>query len=213
MAKKRKKGKIIFWIFFFLFLFLIWMYLDFEFQKIDYAGGKPLKDWRSFVSYFLSKLPYFKERVKYTPKYILPLTRQYELEMQRLNAYFSALEEGIRTKEKELSEKEKELKVREQQLNMEKAKLDSELKSLKAEKAKWEDYNTRLNRLAQWMSNTDATKIVGALKDKSISATDIASAFLRMNDSAVGDILQALATVDPGKAAAIIAHMSKPSTR
>ncbi|RKX56372.1 MAG: hypothetical protein DRP50_00440 [Thermotoga sp.] len=211
--KKKGKGKIFFWICFLLFLFLIWMYLDFEFQKINYAGGVPLKDWRSFASYFLSKVPYFKKKVEYSPKYILPLAQQYELEVGRLNAYFSKLNEEIKVKEDKLSEKEKELKEKEQQLKLEKARYNSDLKALNAEKARWEDYNMRLNKLAQWMSNADASKIVGALKDKSISATDIASAFLRMDDSAVGDILQSLATVDPTKAAAIISHMSKPSTQ
>lgn len=216
MAKEKKKRKVklrvIFTIVIVTFalglLGLIYGYIDFEFKKLSEYGVTPLTDWRSYLSFLLSKVPWVNQFVEYVPRKIMApgtyYTEIYEAYIEKMQKDSRTLEETssqIAKKQNELDIFEHKLKSLEQELLMKEEKLESELSN-------WADSQAKLKQLSDWLSNSDSTLIAPALVSNELAVEEIVGA-LRLLDSAIAaDIVGQLGILNPIKAAQILASLA-----
>jgi flagellar motility protein MotE (MotC chaperone) len=211
-AVKKKRGKAVFFGVAILFtiglLVLIFGYIDFEFKKIGETGVTPLSDWRSYLSFLLSKVPFVKNYVKYEPRQIIKpsayYTEIYESYIEKIEKDRKELEEKhtlLGEKEVKLNSQEFQIKARTEELNLVEERLLSE-------KTQWEDQKQKFEQLADWYENSDTGQIALALSSYQISIEEIVSG-LRLVDSGIAaEIIGELAALNPDKAAMILSYLA-----
>lgn len=210
--KKKGKGKAVFLIITVLLVFgllaLIYGYIDFEFNKIGEAGVTPLSDWRSYLAFLLSKIPFVKNYIKYEPRQIIKPSTYYT---EIYEAYIEKIDKDRQELEKRASELNQtdqkqralqaELSARTQELNLKEERLLAEIQS-------WQDQNSKFQQFADWLTESEAVQMAEALRSTSISVEEIVSG-LRLVDAAIAaEIVGALALVDSNKAAQVLANLA-----
>lgn len=182
-------------------------YITFEFNRISYYNLDLRNDWRSYLAYLTKDIPYLKDFVKY--EYIdigNPLQNQEKILEARLDS--------LNNMKTEIEKNKAELDKIQAQIADSSEKLISkqeELKKLEAEYqskiTQYNDYQNRINKLASWLNSSTPQQIANALIRDEVSVDLIVDAFYVMDSKTVAQILQALANLNPAKAAKIIATM------
>ena len=73
----------------------------------------------------------------------------------------------------------------------------------------YNDYNTRINTLANWLARSTPQQIANALSREEVSVQLLVDALATLESKSAAEILQALALVNPQKAAEVIAKMGE----
>jgi flagellar motility protein MotE (MotC chaperone) len=206
---KKKLGKSIFALFILglvlAFSILTIGYISFEFSRIS-SFNLNLKDgWRSYLGYITHHIPILKNHVEYE---ILEVGDPFFVQNEIINYRIRSIQE----RNEDLIKTRDELIVISQQISDETTQLNQERENIKLLREDYEktirdynDYNSRVNILASWISEATAAQMVNALARNEVSIELIVDSLIILPADTAADILQTLAGVDPQKAAGIIA--------
>jgi len=206
---KRKKSSIKLIVFFLAMLIIAWFvgYYIFEVYRLEQYNIRFLEDWRSYTAFLTSKIPYIKRYVKYEPLKILTVEsfykEQFSVYLERLNEQSKKLEKRA----EELSKLKKNIEDEQKKLEQLKKEVEGEKRKLEREKAEWTDYKNRLKTLANWLASSDPSKIAPAISNEEVSVDLLVDALRMLSDDTAAEILQALSSVDPKKAASIFSRL------
>lgn len=221
MAKKEKNEKsrikrllsLFFWSIFITLIALALLYVNFEFNRIKTINLSITEDWKSFIAYMLQKVPVLKDRVKYE---YLDVGNAYVIQEKLIEDRLKELEEKskqIQSQIEELNKLSSQLKTESNNLEAEKAKLENEKKSFEEEKKVFEDYKYRINKLAEWFASSTPAQIALALSRDEVSIDLIVNALLILPSDTAAEIIQAIAQINPTKAANVISKIGEVKTK
>lgn len=212
---KKKPGRLkkifilFFWSIFITLIILALVYINFEFGRIKTLNLSLEKDWKSFVAYMLQKIPVLKERVKYE---YLDVGNAYIIQEKLIEERLKSLDlknEQLKEQIEQLKELSKEIEKESNQLALEKQKFEEEKKAFEEEKRVFEDYKYRINKLAEWFASSTPAQIALALSRDEVSIDLIVNALLILPSDTAAEIIQALAQVNPTKAANVISKIGE----
>ncbi len=206
MADKKRKGgmgKALALAFVFAILFLLVHYMYFESRKLEACGANVFKDWRSYIAYVLSKVPYIKDRIQYTP-----------IKVGNPSAYYKSVLSGV---VEDVGKKMEEVEKKEQLLKSQKDEYERLLTTLRAMEKEWKDKFKEVNKssaayedvrkkvqdLRNILKSGDPEELSTILIQDTISASTIAAAVDELPDDLKAEVLQALAKKNPLKAAQV----------
>ena len=204
LAKKMGgKTKMLAVAFIFAVLIILAHYMYFESQKLEGCGVSIFHDWRSYIAYVLSKVPYIKDKVHYTP-----------MKVGNPSAYYrdvlSGVVEDVGKKLEELEKKEHMLKSQEDEykrllevLNDMKSQWKIKFEEVSKSAAAYEDIQKNVQDLRNILKSGDPEELSTILVQDTITASTIAAAVDQLPDDLKAEILQALAKKDPLKAAKV----------
>jgi flagellar motility protein MotE (MotC chaperone) len=182
-------------------------YIVFEFNRISYYNLELKNDWRSYLAYLTKDIPYLNNFIKYEYLEIgNPLENQKILLESRLKSLDNMKNEIEKNKaeldsiQAQIVESSEELIAKQQELE----KLENEYQEKISE---YNDYQNRIEKLASWLNSSTPQQIANALIRDEVSVDLIVDAFYVMDSKTVAQILQALANLNPEKAAKIIATL------
>jgi seryl-tRNA synthetase len=123
---------------------------------------------------------------------------------------------AIQDEREKLIAEQNELQILLEQVSQESAKLMAqreELEKLNQEYQQkieqYNDYNARINTLANWLARSTPQQIANALSREEVSVELLVDALATLESKSAAEILQALALVNPQKAAEVIAKMGE----
>ncbi|MCD6450284.1 MAG: hypothetical protein J7L34_07245 [Thermotogaceae bacterium] len=188
-------------------LFIAFHYLYFESTRLSTCGVDIFNDWRSYVASVMQKIPFVKQRVKYTP-----------LNIGDPNYYYKSV---ISSYAEEINAKMEELDKKEANLEKMKKQLEIEIRVLKELQEKWrefyekeelskkvyQDVEDNLKKLSSLMGESDAESIAKIINQESISVRTIAAALQYLPSDVSAEIVQALGKINPEKAAEVMKHI------
>lgn len=189
------------------FTVLVYGYFAFEFQRLQGLGIRPIEDWRSYISFLLSKIPYVNRFIKYEPLQIL-------LPSQYFERMASATTERVQ-------QMLQQLKQEREQLEKERQKIEAERRLVLEMKRAWEEKNLQLEaalkkvqtpedveKVSQTIANADPAAIAPVLASESYSVESIALALLRLDATTRADVITELGKLNPNKAAEIMNNIA-----
>ncbi|RKX40308.1 MAG: hypothetical protein DRP23_03400, partial [Thermotogae bacterium] len=110
MRKLMNILKILFVLVLLLSVLLMYGYLKFELEKVYGEDFRLFQDWRSFVAFLLSKIPFLGERIEYKPMKMMSPKEYYSSVLRDyVKTYDEKLSEVLK-REEEVEKKEKVLK-------------------------------------------------------------------------------------------------------
>jgi flagellar motility protein MotE (MotC chaperone) len=211
-AQKKKKRFAAFMKAFAIVLFLgftvlVYGYFAFEFQRLQGLGVRPIEDWRSYISFLLSKIPYVNRYVKYEP-----------LQMLYPSQYFERMASATTQRVQQLL----------QQLNQEREQLERERQQLEAQRRlvlemrkTWEDKNLQLEaalkriqvpedveKVSQTIASADPAAIASVLASEKYSVESIAMALSKLDATTRADVISELGKLNPNKAAEVMNNIA-----
>ncbi|AJC73965.1 hypothetical protein AJ81_06915 [Pseudothermotoga hypogea DSM 11164 = NBRC 106472] len=211
-AQKKKKKFAAFLKAFAIILFLgftvlVYGYFAFEFQRLQGLGVRPIEDWRSYISFLLSKIPYVNRYIKYEP-----------LQMLFPSQYFERMASATTERVQQLL----------QQLNQEREQLDRERQQLEAQrklvlemKKTWEEKNLQLEavlkkiqvpedveKVSQTIASADPAAIASVLASEKYSVESIAMALSKLDATTRADVISELGKLNPNKAAEVMNNIA-----
>jgi flagellar motility protein MotE (MotC chaperone) len=182
-------------------------YIVFEFNRISYYNLDLRNDWRSYLAFLTKDIPYLNDFIEYEYLEIgNPLENQKSLLEARLDSLDNMKDEIEKNKaelddiQSQIVESSEELIAKQQELE----KLEAEYQEKITE---YNDYQNRIEKLASWLNSSTPQQIANALIRDEVSVELIVDAFYVMESKTVAEILQALANLNPEKAAKIIATL------
>lgn len=189
------------------FTVLVYGYFAFEFQRLQGLGIRPIEDWRSYISFLLSKIPYVNRFIKYEPLQIL-------LPSQYFERMASATTERVQ-------QMLQQLKQEREQLEKERQKIEAERRLVLEMRKTWEEKNLQLEaalrkaqtpedveKVSQTIANADPAAIAPVLASESYSVESIALALLRLDATTRADVITELGKLNPNKAAEIMNNIA-----
>lgn len=189
------------------FTVLVYGYFAFEFQRLQGLGIRPIEDWRSYISFLLSKIPYVNRFIKYEPLQIL-------LPSQYFERMASATAERVQ-------QMLQQLKQEREQLERERQKIEAERRVVVEMKRTWEEKNLQLEaalrkaqtpedveKVSQTIASADPAAIAPVLASETYSAESIALALLRLDATTRADVITELGRLNPNKAAEIMNNIA-----
>ncbi|GAB6188456.1 hypothetical protein JCM30566_01950 [Marinitoga arctica] len=208
-GRLKKLITLFFWSLFITLIIITLVYINFEFGRLKMLNLSLEKDWKSFVAYMLQKIPVLKDKVKYEyldvgNAYIM----QEKLIEDRLESFDSKIAQ-LKKQSEELMKLSEEIKNESNQLALEKQKFEEEKKAFEEEKKVFEDYKYRINKLAEWFASSTPAQIALALSRDEVSIDLIVNALLILQSDTAAEIIQALAQVNPTKAANVISKIGE----
>ena len=209
MAKRKGKRifKALFYAFVFAILLLIFHYLYFEISRIEGYNVKLFEDWRSYIAYVFSKIPFLKERIEYKPMKIGNASEHYKLVFSGISKDLSDELKRIESKEKEVQKLQREYENLINVLKSVEKKWKDEMKNLEMRKEEYSKADKRIEDLAQLFQSSDPAQIVSTISQESMSVETIAAVLKRIPKDVAVEIIQELSKVDPGKSASILNAM------
>ena len=204
MAKKKKgRSKALVIAFIFAILIVLAHYMYFESQKLEGCSVTIFRDWRSYVAYVMSKIPFIKDKMKYTP-----------MKVGNPSAYYkdiiSGVVEDVGKKLEEIEKKEQMLKAQENEykrllevLNDMKSRWKDKFEEVNKSTTAYEDIQKNIQDLRNILKSGDPEELSTILVQETITASTIAAAVDQLPDDLKAEILQALAKKDPMKAAKV----------
>ncbi|KAF2955893.1 hypothetical protein [Marinitoga sp. 38H-ov] len=217
MAKdeNKKPGRIkrlltlFFWSIFITIIIIILVYLNFEFNRLKTLNLSIQNDWKSFVAYMLQKVPVLKDRVKYE---YLDIGNAYIIQEKLIEERLSVLDkksQEINSQLEELKKLASQITIEASNLAKEKEIFENEKKIFEEEKKKFEDYNSRIEKLSQWFASSTPAQIAVALSRDEVGIDLIVNALLKLPSDTAAEIIQALAQINPTKAANVISKIGE----
>jgi len=208
-----KRIKVLFKIIVVLLLLLLILffggYYVFETYRLRNETVIPFADWRSYVSFLMSKIPYVKRFVEYEPMRLLPPGEYFEDDFKAYEMRLKKMMEEIEIRRKEIEESMKKIESEREKLERLKMEVEKERADLEREKREWRDRKKRLEKMAEWISASEPSKIVSALSSDNVSVELIADVLRFLSNDTAAEILQALSEINPEKAASVVALIGK----
>lgn len=188
-----------------LIVFFLYGYIVFEIDRLYGGRMSPFQDWRSYLAFLASKIPFLRERVRYQPMKIATPSEQFSEIFQR---YIEIYNQKI----EELTRKEEEMKREQDVVNAQKKVLEQTLKELETlrnelmvEKNKIQSYQKQLKELIDVLLSTDPRNLASALNQ--LDEETLAAVFKNMDPTNAGEFLEALSRVNAEKAANVMRKM------
>ncbi|KLO20900.1 MULTISPECIES: hypothetical protein [unclassified Marinitoga] len=213
--KEKKSGRLkrlislFFWSIFITLIIISLVYINFEFNRLKILNLSIDKDWKSFVAYMLQKVPVLKDKVKYE---YLDVGNAYIIQEKLIDERLKELDlksEQIKNQLEEL--KKLSIQIQNDSNKLEEAKkvFENEKKLFEEEKKVFEDYKYRINKLAEWFASSTPANIAVALSRDEVSIDLIVNALLILPSDTAAEIIQALAQINPTKAANVISKIGE----
>ncbi|SHF13922.1 hypothetical protein SAMN02745164_01867 [Marinitoga hydrogenitolerans DSM 16785] len=212
---EKKPGKLkrlltlFFWSTFITLIIIALVYVNFEFNRLKILNLSIEKDWKSFVAYMLQKIPVLKERLKYE---YLDIGNAYLIQEKLIEDRLKELDmksAQINSQLEELKKYSSQIENESNQLSIERQKFEAEKKKFEDEKKIFEDYKYRINKLAEWFASSAPAQIALALSRDEVSIDLIVNALLILPSDTAAEIIQALAQINPTKAANVISKIGE----
>jgi hypothetical protein len=184
-------------------------YIYFEYNRLSYLNLNFQNSWRSYMAFLVDFVPGLRNLSKYE---YLEISDPFYLQKELLDTKLKAIQDEIESLIAEQNELQKLL----EQVSQESAKLMAqreELEKLNQEYQQkidqYNDYNARINTLANWLARSTPQQIANALSREEVSVELLVDALATLESKSAAEILQALALVNPQKAAEVIAKMGE----
>ncbi|MGJ8454254.1 hypothetical protein ACSFC1_02995 [Pseudothermotoga sp. U03pept] len=182
---------------------LIYGYFAFEYNRLKGFSFNPVQDWRSYISFLMSKIPFVNRYVKYEPLQILT-AQEYFQEISRSAALRA---------QQILDEARKTMVQAQDQLKVVEAERQTVLKMRK----EWEDKMLQveaalkrlqspddIKKISETISNADPAAIAPVLASDEYSVDSIAAALVYLSSDLRADLLTELGKVNTAKAAQVM---------
>jgi len=184
-------------------------YIYFEYNRLSYLNLNLQNSWRSYMAYLIEFIPGLRNLSNYE---YLEISDPFYLQKELLDSKLKAIQDE---REKLIAE-QNELQQLLDQVSQESANLMAqreELEKLNQEYQQkidqYNDYNTRINTLANWLARSTPQQIANALSREEVSVELLVDALATLESKSAAEILQALALVNPQKAAEVIAKIGE----
>ncbi|POZ89454.1 MULTISPECIES: hypothetical protein [Petrotoga] len=184
-------------------------YIYFEYNRLSYFNLNLQNGWRSYLAYLIDFIPGLRNLSNYE---YLEISDPFYLQKELLDTKLKAIQD----KREKLIAEQNELQKLLDQVSQESASLmvqREELEKLNQDYqqkiAQYNDYNTRINTLANWLARSTPQQIANALSREEVSVELLVDALATLESKSAAEILQALALVNPQKAAEVIAKMGE----
>ncbi len=182
-------------------------YLYFESKRLEACGIDLFKDWRSYIAYVMSKIPYVKDRVQYTPLKIGSPAEYYKEVMEGVLVEVGKRMEEVERKEKEVEKLKSEYEAALKALNDIRSRLEEKIKEVEQVKEVYISGQEKVKELADLLKVSDPEEIAPTLAQDSISIDTLAAALSLLPKDLSAEMIQALSKVNSPKAAKVIARI------
>ncbi|PNR92571.1 hypothetical protein [Petrotoga sp. 9PWA.NaAc.5.4] len=184
-------------------------YIYFEYSRLSYFNLNLQNSWRSYLAYLIDFVPGLRNLSKYE---YLEIGDPLYLQKELLDMRFQSLRderEQLATQKQELETLLSRISQESEKLMMQREELDKLSKEYEQKIAEFNDYNNRIATLGTWLSRSTPQQIANALVREEVSVELLVDTLMTLESKAAAEILQAIALVNPQKAAEIIAKMGE----
>lgn len=207
MAKKKSLGKILlaFTIFFSIVVVSFFVgYFYFEFQRLNLYGVKPFSDFKSYTASLIKRVPFLGNTVNYTPLKVIPYQQLVESRLSSFQEVLDSQKASLDSKEKAVLQSESTLNAMKTTLLASETALKKRMDSFNKLLQEQQSYETRLQTLDQWITNSDPTKIGQILATSNIPVKTVVDAMVKLSPQTAGSLLQSIAQSNPTLASSIV---------
>ncbi|ANQ54205.1 hypothetical protein XJ44_07170 [Thermosipho affectus] len=183
---------------------LLFSYFNFLLKNVYGVDESLFSNFKSYAAYLLNKVPILNRYVKYES---LSVNEPKKYFTEIFESYKKNIEGLIKQSEEKLKEAEKLRKQNEILYNSLK-RIEDEWKEKKISeelsKTKVFDTAKNLNKLVEIFKNGDANELVPLMNSKDVNVETLAVVFQQLAPDLRSEMVQALAKVNPTKAAAVV---------
>ncbi len=211
MASRKKLKVVIKSIFIALILGILILtghYLYYESTRLKTCGVDVFNDWKSYIAYLLSKIPYVKDRIEYTPLKISDPVERYDYIMEGYLKDISEKIDEIKKEEALIENQKKALEIEKKIVEEMKNQVKEKLLELERQKNEYFESLNKIKDFAELLRASDPEEISNVLNQDSVSPKTIASALSYLPKDLSAEILQSLSRVNPKKAADVVKEMA-----
>jgi len=199
--------KILFVLILLLSVLLMYGYLKFELEKVYGEDFRLFQDWRSFVAFLLSKIPFLGERIEYKPMKVMSPKEYYSSVLRDyVKTYDEKLSEVLK-REKEVEKKEKVLKMEESVLANLKEEWQRKKEELAIKEKSLEEYEKKIEDITKILLEADPEELSTMMNSEELSPVTLAVILKKVPPDVSAEFLQALTKINPGKAANVVKEM------
>ena len=199
--------KILFVLVLLLSVLLMYGYLKFELEKVYGEDFRLFQDWRSFVAFLLSKIPFLGERIEYKPMKMMSPKEYYSSVLRDyVKTYDEKLSEVLK-REEEVEKKEKVLKMEESVLANLKEEWQKKREELAVEEKSLEEYEKKIEDITKILLEADPEELSTMMNSEELSPVTLAVILKKVPPDVSAEFLQALTKINPEKAASVVKEM------
>ena len=199
--------KILFVLVLLLSVLLMYGYLKFELEKVYGEDFRLFQDWRSFVAFLLSKIPFLGERIEYKPMKVMSPKEYYSSVLRDyVKTYDEKLSEVLK-REEEVEKKEKVLKMEESVLANLKEEWQKKREELAVEEKSLEEYEKKIEDITKILLEADPEELSTMMNSEELSPVTLAVILKKVPPDVSAEFLQALTKINPEKAASVVKEM------
>ncbi|PLV56791.1 MotE family protein [Thermotoga sp. SG1] len=204
---RRRKGFFVAFLVTLLVLIILFMYgyISFEINRMYGGRMSPFEDWRSYIAFLASKVPFLKDRITYQPLRAENPAEYYSRIYQRYIEIYTQKIEELTRKEREIEEKMKVLETQKTVVDRTLEEVQSLKSQLIEEKNRLESYKKQVDDLINVLLNADPRNLANTLNN--VDDKTLAVIFKRSDPTYAGEFLEALSGVNPQKAARVMEMM------
>jgi len=199
--------KILFVLVLLLSVLLMYGYLKFELEKVYGEDFRLFQDWRSFVAFLLSKIPFLGERIEYKPMKVMSPKEYYSSVLRDyVKTYDEKLSEVLK-REEEVEKKEKVLKMEESVLANLKEEWQKKREELAVKEKSLEEYEKKIEDITKILLEADPEELSTMMNSEELSPVTLAVILKKVPPDVSAEFLQALTKINPEKAASVVKEM------
>ncbi len=199
--------KILFVLVLLLSVLLMYGYLKFELEKVYGEDFRLFQDWRSFVAFLLSKIPFLGERIEYKPMKVMSPKEYYSSVLRDyVKTYDEKLSEVLK-REEEVEKKEKVLKMEESVLANLKEEWQKKREELAVKEKSLEEYEKKIENITKILLEADPEELSTMMNSEELSPVTLAVILKKVPPDVSAEFLQALTKINPEKAASVVKEM------
>jgi len=199
--------KILFVLVLLLSVLLMYGYLKFELEKVYGEDFRLFQDWRSFVAFLLSKIPFLGERIEYKPMKMMSPKEYYSSVLRDyVKTYDEKLSEVLK-REEEVEKKEKVLKMEESVLANLKEEWQKKREELAVKEKNLEEYEKKIEDITKILLEADPEELSTMMNSEELSPVTLAVILKKVPPDVSAEFLQALTKINPEKAASVVKEM------
>ena len=199
--------KILFVLVLLLSVLLMYGYLKFELEKVYGEDFRLFQDWRSFVAFLLSKIPFLGERIEYKPMKVMSPKEYYSSVLRDyVKTYDEKLSEVLK-REEEVEKKEKVLKMEESVLANLKEEWQKKREELAVKEKSLEEYEKKIEDITKILLEADPEELSTMMNSEKLSPVTLAVILKKVPPDVSAEFLQALTKINPEKAASVVKEM------
>ncbi|RKX56833.1 MAG: hypothetical protein DRP24_02170 [Thermotoga sp.] len=207
MRKLMNILKILFVLVLLLSVLLMYGYLKFELEKVYGEDFRLFQDWRSFVAFLLSKIPFLGERIEYKPMKVMSPKEYYSSVLRDyVKTYDEKLSEVLK-REEEVEKKEKVLKMEESVLANLKEEWQKKREELAVKEKNLEEYEKKIEDITKILLEADPEELSTMMNSEKLSPVTLAVILKKVPPDVSAEFLQALTKINPEKAASVVKEM------